>query len=216
MSTDRVRDCLTNPVLRLRCIDTGAIVACEADIPAIARYGDHALARSTCQRMTVEKRGRSGIAVADDARQRPARPLVVDDPPQSGDLEAPKSIPLGNRWRDPPWTGVQKAIASDDQRLTERVRVPGPPGAGSNGTLALAARAGTGASNSGSMRTVPVNHSAGPLADGCEPLRVISIRPPTGRERRVRRRRDDKRSTLQCALFGRLPMSSPTRAVAIN
>src|SRR5687767_5235893 len=53
------------------------------------------------------------------------------------------------------------------------VRAPG-----SNVTLTPAARAGTGASNSGSMRTVPVNHSAGPFADGCEPLRLISIAPP--------------------------------------
>src|SRR5215207_8586312 len=53
------------------------------------------------------------------------------------------------------------------------VRAPG-----SNVTLAPAARAGTGASNNGSMRTVPVNHSAGPLADGCEPLRLISMTPP--------------------------------------
>src|SRR5688572_7268804 len=57
--------------------------------------------------------------------------------------------------------------------VCQAVRAPG-----SNVTLAPAARAGTGASNSGSMRTVPVNHSAGPLADGCEPLRLISISPP--------------------------------------
>src|ERR671913_836099 len=53
------------------------------------------------------------------------------------------------------------------------VRAPG-----SKVTLAPAARAGGGASNSGSMRTVPVNHSAGPLAEGCEPLRLISMTPP--------------------------------------
>src|SRR5215216_4144044 len=53
------------------------------------------------------------------------------------------------------------------------VRAPG-----SNVTLAPAARAGTGASNNGSTRTVPVNHSAGPFADGCEPLRLISMTPP--------------------------------------
>src|SRR5829696_4180031 len=53
------------------------------------------------------------------------------------------------------------------------VRAPG-----SNVTFAPAARAGTGASNNGSTRTVPVNHSAGPFADGCEPLRLISISPP--------------------------------------
>ena len=52
------------------------------------------------------------------------------------------------------------------------VRAPG-----SNVTLARAARAGTGASNNGSMRTVQVNHSAGPFAEGCEPLRLISISP---------------------------------------
>jgi hypothetical protein len=45
----------------------------------------------------------------------------------------------------------------------------------SNVTLAPAARAGAGGSNSGSIRTVPVNQSAGPLADGREPLRVISM-----------------------------------------
>src|SRR5687767_5645188 len=49
---------------------------------------------------------------------------------------------------------------------------------GSNVTLAPAARAGTGASNNGSMRTVPVNQSAGPFAEACEPLRLISISPP--------------------------------------
>src|SRR3712207_597570 len=29
------------------------------------------------------------------------------------------------------------------------------------------------------MRTVPVNHSAGPLPDGCEPIRLISIGEPS-------------------------------------
>src|SRR5215218_4018452 len=57
--------------------------------------------------------------------------------------------------------------------VCQAVRAPG-----SNVTLAPAARAGTGASKSGSIRTVPVNHSAGPLADGCKPLRLISISPP--------------------------------------
>ena len=50
------------------------------------------------------------------------------------------------------------------------VRAPG-----SNVTLAPAARAGSWTENSGSMRTVPVNHSAGPLPDGCEPARLISM-----------------------------------------
>src|SRR6185369_3403202 len=50
------------------------------------------------------------------------------------------------------------------------VRAPG-----SNVTLAPAARAGAGAANSGSIRTVPVNQSAGPLLEGCEPARVTFI-----------------------------------------
>ena len=50
VSTDRVRDCPTDPVLRRFCVDTGAIVACEAgfaDVAAIAGHGDHPLGRST-------------------------------------------------------------------------------------------------------------------------------------------------------------------------
>src|SRR6267378_2544959 len=50
------------------------------------------------------------------------------------------------------------------------VRAPG-----SNVTLAPRTRAGSGASNSGSIRTLPVNQSVGPSPDGCEPLRLISI-----------------------------------------
>src|SRR5438874_9785076 len=46
---------------------------------------------------------------------------------------------------------------------------------GSNVTLAPATRPGSGASKSGSSRTVPVNQSAGPLPEGREPLRLISI-----------------------------------------
>ena len=38
-----------------------------------------------------------------------------------------------------------------------------------------ATRAGAGAVNSGSMRTVPVNHSADPRFEGCEPARVMFI-----------------------------------------
>ena len=46
---------------------------------------------------------------------------------------------------------------------------------GSNVTLAPRTRAGSGASNSGSIRTVPVNQSAGPLLEVCEPHLFISI-----------------------------------------
>jgi hypothetical protein len=49
------------------------------------------------------------------------------------------------------------------------VRAPG-----SKVTLAPPTRAGSGGLNSGSIRTVPVNQSAGPLPEGCEPLRLIS------------------------------------------
>src|ERR1700676_947635 len=54
--------------------------------------------------------------------------------------------------------------------VCQAVRAPG-----SNVTLAPRTRAGSGASNSGSMRTLPVNQSAGPSPDGCEPLLLISI-----------------------------------------
>src|SRR5256885_3232622 len=50
------------------------------------------------------------------------------------------------------------------------VRAPG-----SKVTQAPRARAGSAASKSGSTRTAPVNHSAGPLPEGWEPHRLISI-----------------------------------------
>src|ERR1017187_1669856 len=50
------------------------------------------------------------------------------------------------------------------------VRAPG-----SNVTMAPATRAGSVPLNGESMRTVPVNQSAGPLLEGCEPFRLISI-----------------------------------------
>src|SRR5256714_4542640 len=52
----------------------------------------------------------------------------------------------------------------------QAVRAPG-----SNVTLAPRTRAGSGASNNGSIRTVPVKYSAGPLFDGCDPLLLISM-----------------------------------------
>src|SRR2546426_5437211 len=56
--------------------------------------------------------------------------------------------------------------------VCQAVRAPG-----SNVTAALATRAGSGAWKTGSMRTVPVNHSAGPLPEGCEPLLLMSTWP---------------------------------------
>src|SRR5262249_11088317 len=50
------------------------------------------------------------------------------------------------------------------------VRAPG-----SNVTDAPCTNAGSGAWKSGSIRTERVNQSDGPLAEGCEPLRLISI-----------------------------------------
>ena len=41
--------------------------------------------------------------------------------------------------------------------------------------LTPSARAGSFAWNNGSMRTVPVKYSAGPLLEGCEPLLLMSI-----------------------------------------
>src|SRR5205807_8898936 len=58
--------------------------------------------------------------------------------------------------------------------VCQAVRAPG-----SNVTLAPATHAGSGAWNRGSIRTVPVNQSAGPLFDGCEPLLFISIMIPS-------------------------------------
>src|SRR5689334_16743855 len=55
--------------------------------------------------------------------------------------------------------------------VCQAVRAPG-----SNVTLAQATRAGALAWFSGSMRTVPLNQSAGPFVDGCEPIFFISIR----------------------------------------
>src|SRR5947207_7808082 len=46
---------------------------------------------------------------------------------------------------------------------------------GSNVTLAPRTRAGSGASNNGSMRTVPVNQSVAPFVDDCDSLLFISI-----------------------------------------
>src|SRR5436309_15283184 len=49
----------------------------------------------------------------------------------------------------------------------------------SNVTLAPRVRAGSGASNNGSMRTLPVKYSPGPFPDGWEPLYLMSIVSPT-------------------------------------
>src|SRR3954447_14909069 len=71
------------------------------------------------------------------------------------------------------WTQPQPAVMMSvcpSGWLCHAVRAPG-----SNVTLAPDERAGACARNSGSTRTVPVNQSADPLVDGCDPPRVISI-----------------------------------------
>jgi hypothetical protein len=45
-------------------------------------------------------------------------------------------------------------------------------------TLAPTTRAGAPAWNKGSMRTIPVNHSLGPLFDACVPILLISMVSP--------------------------------------
>src|SRR6185437_13993774 len=52
---------------------------------------------------------------------------------------------------------------------------------GSNVTAAPPNCAGPGDWKSGSIRTLPVKYSLGPIWDGCEPLRLISIGFPSFR-----------------------------------
>src|SRR5437899_806989 len=70
-----------------------------------------------------------------------------------------------------PWPAVTIRVWPSGW-LCHAVRAPG-----SNVTLAPTTRAGSGASNRGSMRTAPVKYSAGPLPEGCAPLLLMSIFP---------------------------------------
>ena len=63
----------------------------------------------------------------------------------------------------------------NDQSLPKRVRMPRGAGARLEGDAAPPTRPGSGAWKSGSIRTVPVNYSVGPLRDGCDPPRVICM-----------------------------------------
>jgi hypothetical protein len=73
--------------------------------------------------------------------------------------------------------------------VCQAVRAPG-----SNVTLAPTTRAGSGAANRGSIRTEPVNQSAGPLPEGWDPLRLISIASPLPQSSRRRSRKSRLRS----------------------
>ena len=67
------------------------------------------------------------------------------------------------------------ASGRDQQGLPQRVGVPGGSAPGSNVTMAPVTRAGSVPLNGESIRTVPVNQSAGPLLEGCEPTRMMFI-----------------------------------------
>ena len=88
----------------------------------------------------------------------------------------------------PPSRCTQPKPGGDDQRLPERMGVPGGARARLESDAGRpATRAGSGASNSGSTRTAPVKYSAGPLPDGREPFRLISIASPILYEHRCDR-----------------------------
>ena len=63
----------------------------------------------------------------------------------------------------------------DDERLSKRMGVPRRPRTRFECHAGPLTTRGIGRLKSGSIRTLPVNHSAGPFADGCEPARLISI-----------------------------------------
>ena len=76
------------------------------------------------------------------------------------------------------WTAfaLRQARASrNDQRLAEWMCVPGGTSSRFECNRRASDAAGAGAWNNGSIRTVPVNQSAGPLVDGCEPVLLISM-----------------------------------------
>ena len=107
-----------------------------------------------------------------------------------------------------------------DQRLTERVRVPCRAGAGLEGDARTGSASRNGRVEQGSIRTVPVNHSAGPFAEGCEPLRLISMSPPASRpsaheRQRHRGHRPSAGRSVSCIRFSRrvLSLSSPALAM---
>ena len=67
------------------------------------------------------------------------------------------------------------ATRRHDQGLTQRMGVPRGSGTGLEGDTGAGRACRAFAWNNGSIRTVPVNQSAGPLLEGCEPLLLISI-----------------------------------------
>ena len=62
-----------------------------------------------------------------------------------------------------------------EKGLSQRMRVPRRARTRFKGDEGTRNTGWIGGLNRGSIRTVPVNHSAGPLPDGCAPLRLISM-----------------------------------------
>ena len=67
------------------------------------------------------------------------------------------------------------APSRDDESLTEWMRMPCSPRAGLESYAGTLNERRIVCLKSGSIRTVPVNHSDGPLTEGCAPIRLISI-----------------------------------------
>jgi hypothetical protein len=69
----------------------------------------------------------------------------------------------------------QAAASRHDQGLAQRVAVPCCPSAGFERDTGVECACRSVCLKQGSMRTVPVKYSAGPLLEGCEPLLLMSI-----------------------------------------
>jgi hypothetical protein len=63
----------------------------------------------------------------------------------------------------------------DDQRLPQRMRVPGRAGTRLKRNDSPPTRAGASPANGASIRTDPVKYASGPFPEGRDPLRVICI-----------------------------------------
>ena len=86
----------------------------------------------------------------------------------------PDDVACSNHFDDALCSADEAPAGRDDQRLPERMRVPCGACARLEGDVSAEASRRR-ALNKGSMRTDPVNVSAGPVAEGCEPLRLMSM-----------------------------------------
>ena len=75
----------------------------------------------------------------------------------------------------PPQRRTRPDARRHDQGLAERVGVPCRPGARLESHVGALHALAIDGLNSGSIRTVPVNQSLGPLFEGCEPALRMSI-----------------------------------------